>query len=85
VRLLGARGDHGYGPAGRLAAMNHVEPAVRTAFGYIGIGDVRTIAVEGDEFGGERLAASLRAAKAAVDALVDELLAERAEPARLRV
>jgi FMN-dependent NADH-azoreductase len=77
--LLGSRGDHGYD--GRIAAMNHVDPAVRTAFGYIGIRDVRAAAVEYDEFGGERLAASLREAEAAVDALVDELLAERAAAA----
>jgi len=76
--LLGSRGDYGYGPGGRIEAMNHVEPAVRTAFGYIGISDVRRVAVEYDEFGGERLAASLHAAEAAVDALADTLLAEHA-------
>ena len=75
--LLGARGDYGYGEGARIASMNHVEPAVRTAFGYIGITDVRSVAVEYDEFGGERLAASLREAEAAVDALVDALIAER--------
>jgi FMN-dependent NADH-azoreductase len=79
--LLGSRGDYGYGD--RLAAMNHVEPAVRTAFGYIGIERVHAVAVEYDEFGGERLAASLREAEAAVDALVDRLLGEFAEPAPL--
>lgn len=79
--LLGSRGDYGYGPGGRIESMNHVEPGVRTAFGYIGITDVRSVAVEYDEFGGERLAASLSAAEAAVDALVDRLLAERASRA----
>lgn len=74
--LLGSRGDYGYGE--RLATMNHAEPSVRTAFGYIGIDDVRSIAVEYDEFGGERLAESLRTAESAVDALVDRLLEERA-------
>ena len=82
--LLGSRGDFGYEPGGRIAAMNHVEPAVRTAFGYIGITDVRSIAVEYDEFGGERLAASLRDAEAAVDGLVDALLAECAAVASPR-
>jgi FMN-dependent NADH-azoreductase len=79
--LLGSRGDFGYGAGGRIASMNHVEPAVRTAFGYIGITDVRSIAVEYDEFGGERLAASLREAEAAVDELVDALLAGRSAEA----
>lgn len=82
--LLGSRGDYGYGPGGRIEAMNHVEPAVRTAFGYIGITDVRSVAVEYDEFGGDRLAASLSAAEAAVDELVDTLLAERARHAGQR-
>lgn len=83
--LLSSRGDYGYGPGGRIDTMNHVEPAVRTAFGYIGITDVRSVAVEYDEFGGERLAASLQEAEAAVDALVDTLLAERAPRAGQRL
>ena len=60
--LLGSRGDYGYDPGGRIAEMNHVESAVRTAFGYIGITDVRAVAMEYDEFGGDRLAHSLRQA-----------------------
>lgn len=79
--LLSSRGDHGYARDGRIAAMNHVEPAISTAFGYIGITDVRTVAVEYDEFGDERLAASLLAAEAAVDALVETCQQERAMPA----
>jgi len=71
--LLGARGDHGYGPGGRIAHMNHTEGSVRSVFGYIGITDVHEIAVEFDEFGGEELAKSLRHAELAVDRLVDEL------------
>lgn len=77
--LLGSRGDHGYGPGGRIAQMNHVEAAVGTAFGYIGITDLRCVAVEYDEFADDRLAASLAAAEAAVDGLVDRLLDERRE------
>ncbi|MFC5743050.1 FMN-dependent NADH-azoreductase [Dyella tabacisoli] len=75
--LLGSRGDYGYEPGQRIAAMNHVESSVRTAFGYMGITDVRSLAVEYDEFGGERLAHSLQQAEHAVDRLVDQLLAER--------
>ncbi len=73
---LGSRGDRGYGAGGRIAAMNHVEPQLRTAFGYIGITDVHEVAVEYDEFGGDRLARSIADAEAAVDRLVDRLLAE---------
>lgn len=82
--LLGSRGDYGYEPGERIAAMNHVEAAVRTAFGYIGITDVRSVAVEYDEFGGERLTCSLRQAEQALDRLVDQLLIERA-PAAARL
>jgi FMN-dependent NADH-azoreductase len=75
--LLGSRGDYGYEPGGRIGAMNHVEASVRTAFGYIGITDVHTAAVEYDEFGDERLAQSILQAEAKVDALVDGLLRRR--------
>ena len=81
--MLGSRGDYGYDPGGRIAAMNHVESPVRTAFGYIGITDVRTVAVEYDEFGGDRLARSLLRAEQALDRLVDQLTSERDASPRL--
>jgi len=71
--LLGARGDHGYDPGGRIAHLNHTEDTVRSVFGYIGITDVFEAAVECDEFGGEQLAQSMQRAEAAVDRLVEEL------------
>jgi FMN-dependent NADH-azoreductase len=79
--LLGARGDYGYDPGGRIAHLNHTENTVRSVFGYIGITDVFEAAVECDEFGGEQLAQSMRKAEAAVDRLVDELTGTTA-PAR---
>lgn len=78
--LLSARGDYGYDAGERIAHMNHVEPSLRTAFRYIGITDVRSVAVEYDEYGGERLAGSIARAEADIDALVDDLLRERAQP-----
>ena len=81
--LLGARGDHGYDPGGRIAHLNHAESSVRSVFGYIGITDVFEAAVECDEFGGEQLAQSMRKAEAAVDRLADELSGTKA-PARER-
>lgn len=74
--VLGSRGDYGYG--GRIAAMNHVEPHIRTAFGYIGITDVETIAIEYDEFADARLADSIREAEQAVDDLARRLAARSA-------
>lgn len=75
--LLSARGDHGYDPGGRIAHMNHVEAAVATAFGYIGVTDLRSVAVEFDEFADDRLARSLADAEQAVDRLVGQLMTER--------
>jgi FMN-dependent NADH-azoreductase len=72
--ILTSRGDFGY--ADRLHAMNHVEPSIRTAFGYIGITDVTTVAIEYDEFGGDRLHHSILRAEADTDALVDRMLQE---------
>jgi FMN-dependent NADH-azoreductase len=74
VVLLGARGDHGYDPGGRIAHLNHTENSVRSALGYIGITEVFEAAVEADEFGGEQLAQSMQRAEQRVDALADQLL-----------
>ncbi|AWV06236.1 FMN-dependent NADH-azoreductase [Marilutibacter maris] len=80
VVVLSSRGGHGMDEGGPLAHMNHLEPHLRTALGFIGIDDIHAVAVEHQEFGGERLAASVAAANAGVDALVDTLLAETPAP-----
>lgn len=74
--ILSSRGDFGYGPSERIASMNHVEPSIRTAFAYIGITAVHSIAVEYDEFADDRLAASIAAAEAAVDDSVGRFVSE---------
>jgi len=73
--ILSSRGDFGYSPGQRIAHMNHVEGGVATAFGYIGIADVASVAIEYDEFADERLRASIAAAEAQVDALVEHMAA----------
>ncbi|WP_439891095.1 FMN-dependent NADH-azoreductase [Ralstonia sp. 25C] len=73
--ILSSRGDFGYGPGQRIAHMNHVEDGVATAFGYIGITDVASVAIEYDEFVDDRLRASIAAAEAQVDALVERMAA----------
>ncbi len=77
--VLSARGDYGYEPEERMAHANHVEPHIRTVFGYLGIDDVYSVAVEYDEFGDERLQNSLTQAERRIEALVSEL-AESLEP-----
>ncbi len=71
--LLSSRGDFGYEPGERLAAANHVEAGVITPLHYIGIDQVERVAIEYDEFGDERLQASIVAAEAGVDALVERI------------
>ena len=72
--ILSARGDFGYGPGQRIAHLNHVEAGVATAFSYIGITDVASVAIEYDEFADKRLRASIASAENEVDALVARML-----------
>lgn len=71
--ILTARGGIGFDPGGEMAHMNHLEPNLITALGFIGITRVHCIAVEGQEVGGELLAASVADALRKVDSLVAEL------------
>lgn len=73
--ILSSRGDFGYDPGQRIAHLNHVEGGVATAFGYIGITDVASVAIEYDEFADERLKASIAAAEHGVDALAARMAA----------
>lgn len=74
--LLTSRGGHGYGPGGDMAAMNHLDPAVRTVLGFIGITDVYSIAIEGEEHKDEAFQQSVALAQTEVDKLVDALVAQ---------
>jgi FMN-dependent NADH-azoreductase len=71
--ILSSRGDYGYERGERIADRNHVEASVRTAFAYIGITQSWSVAVEYDEFGDERLLASIEKAELEVDRLVSRL------------
>lgn len=74
--ILSARGDYGYEADERIGHMNHVETSVRTAFAYIGITRVATVAVEYDEFADERVRRSIAEAEFEVDELVKRSAAE---------
>jgi FMN-dependent NADH-azoreductase len=75
--ILSSRGDYGYNPGERIAASNHVESSVRTAFAYIGITRVESIAIEYDEFADHRLMHSIEKAEAEVKRLVRKLAGTR--------
>lgn len=71
--ILTARGGIGFDPGGEMAHMNHLEPNLATALGFIGITRLHYIAIEGHEVGGEVLAKSVAAAIQKVETLVEEL------------
>lgn len=47
--IITCRGGSGFGPGGEFEWMNHADPHLRTALGYIGIDDISVIAAEGEE------------------------------------
>lgn len=65
-----ARGDSGFQPGGRYEKMNHHDPYLVTVFGFMGITDISFIHVENDEYGGQKLADSIAAARAKIGELV---------------
>ncbi|CAM5245656.1 FMN dependent NADH:quinone oxidoreductase OS=Stutzerimonas stutzeri OX=316 GN=azoR PE=3 SV=1 [Stutzerimonas stutzeri] len=79
--ILTARGGIGFNPGEAMAHMNHLEPNLATALGFIGITRIHQIAIEGQEIGGELLASSVAEALRRVDALVTRLQATVTAPA----
>ncbi|MFQ4135853.1 FMN-dependent NADH-azoreductase [Nodosilinea sp. PGN35] len=61
--VITARGSSGFGPGDRYGFMNHQDPYLRVAFGFIGITDITFVHVENDEHSSESLAASIAAAR----------------------
>lgn len=47
--IITSRGGSGFGPGGENEAMNHADPHLRTALGFVGIDDITVIAAEGEE------------------------------------
>ncbi len=68
--IIEARGDSGFQPGERYEKMNHHDPYLTTVFGFIGITDITFIHVENDEYGGQKLAESIAAARTQIAQLV---------------
>ncbi len=49
VLIVTSRGGFGFGPGGENEAMNHADPLLRTALGFMGIDDITVVAAEGEE------------------------------------
>ncbi|WP_447928993.1 FMN-dependent NADH-azoreductase [Vreelandella sp. EE27] len=73
VVILAARGGMHMAPGEEMAHMNHLETHLATALEFMGITRIHTIAIEGQEAGGEVLAASIAEATRKVARLVDTL------------
>lgn len=71
--VLAARGGTNMAPGEEMAHMNHLEPHLASALEFVGITRIHTIAIEGQEVGGEVLAGSIASARHQVERLVKEL------------
>ncbi|MDH4609801.1 NAD(P)H-dependent oxidoreductase [Pseudomonas sp. BN102] len=69
--IITTRGDHGYGPGGANAHMNHADTYLRLVLGHMGITDATVVAVEDDEFGGEGFQQSYQRAERALADLAE--------------
>ena len=73
VVVVAARGDAGYGPEGPNWSKNHLEPYVSEVFRFLGVENIKTVAVESDECGGMPLRESFGAAEATLRHLAAEV------------
>jgi FMN-dependent NADH-azoreductase len=73
IVVVAARGDAGYGPGGTHWSKNHLEPYVTEVFRFIGVANIKTVAVENDEYGGLSVCESISAAEATLRNLAAEV------------
>ncbi|MEO1274615.1 MAG: NAD(P)H-dependent oxidoreductase [Pseudomonadota bacterium] len=79
--LLTACGEFGFEPGGMRADWNHLDTHIRTVSHYLGVAETHHLAIEYQEFRDARFEASVAAAHAAIDPLVERLSARRAAAA----
>lgn len=68
--VISARGDGGFEPGGRNAQRDFVNPYLKEVFAMLGITDITFINVENDEYGGQKLADAIAAARNRIVELV---------------
>lgn len=71
--VITATGDGGYHPGGPLEHLNHLDPHLRTAFGFIGITEIEFAGVGYDEFADDQIKRSLAAAETKVRQIAHRL------------
>jgi len=68
--VLVSSGAVGYVPTGPMWSLNHLEPHLRSIFGFIGVSDVTFIYAGNDMAGGEKLESSINEALAQISQIV---------------
>ncbi|MBV9076845.1 MAG: NAD(P)H-dependent oxidoreductase [Methylobacteriaceae bacterium] len=73
--LLTSAGEFGFGPGGVREHMNHLDPHVRVASGYLGVAETFHLGIEYQEFGDARHERSVADAMAGIPGLVAQVAA----------
>lgn len=68
--VIASRGDGGFAPGERNHQRDFQIPLIKEVFGMLGITDITFITVENDEYGEQKLADSLAAARSKISKLV---------------
>jgi FMN-dependent NADH-azoreductase len=68
--VLVSSGAAGYAPTGPMWSLNHLEPHLRSIFGFIGVSDVTFIYAGNDMAGGEELERTIKEALAQISQIV---------------
>lgn len=68
--VIASRGDGGFAPGERNHQRDFQIPLIKEVFGMLGITDITFITVENDEYGGQKLADSIAAARSRIAELV---------------
>jgi FMN-dependent NADH-azoreductase len=68
--VIASRGDGGFAPGERNHQRDFQIPLIKEIFGMLGVTDITFITVENDEYGGQKLADSLTAARSRITELI---------------
>lgn len=79
IVLLTSAGEYGFSKGGVREDSGHLVPHLKTISKYLGAERIFEVSIEYQEFGDARHDESIEAAKRAVDSLVNELTAPKAE------
>ena len=70
IFVIASRGDGGFAPGERNHQRDFQIPLIKETFGMLGVTDISFITVENDEYGGQKLADSIAAARSRISELI---------------